>query len=402
MFFQRKPTSIYLDHASATPVLPETVRLMQPYFGSQFGNPGSIHDKGIEASVALESSRADLAKALRVRSECIFFTGNGTESNNIALRGLIAKLHAEGRSYSDMEIIAPETEHASVQETLGYLEKEGVVIHSAPVNSDGMIVLEAFTALLTPKTVLVTTAYVNSEIGVIQPIQRMSRVINAFEEKEGVRVYFHVDGAQAPLWLPCELDALGADMLSLDAGKCYGPKGVGVLVLRHNVPRASILFGGSQEGGLRPGTENVPLIVGAVHAFVSAIQNHVIKAPEIALLRDRFIAELETIQGVILNGSRTHRVANNVNISIPGIDSEYAVVTLNEHHIYAGTKSACGGAKGDGSSVVRHISNDEARARSTIRFTLGYDTSLSELQKTVAVLKDHIAHMRSAQASLTA
>ena len=402
MLFKKSPPSIYLDYASATPVSTEVYEAMRPYFTEHFGNPGSIHNRGVYASHAIASARAAVARTLRVRTEHVFFTANGTESNNIALQGVVAHAHAQGRAYSEMEVLASSIEHASVTETLSHLRSLGLTIKEIPVDKDGIIIVDALDDLLTERTILVTAAYVNSEIGVVQPIQRIARTIRSYEEKYETSIRFHVDGAQALLWLPCALDALGADLLSLDAGKCYGPKGVGMLIMRRKIALAPIMFGGSQEGGLRPGTENVPLIVGASEAVVRAQQGWEERHAAVQKLRDHFINELEKIDGVVLNGSRVHRVANNVNISIPGIDAEYAVITLNEYGVHASTKSACGGARGDGSSVVRTMSGDNDRAISTIRFTLGYATTQKELDTVCAILATHVRKTRSAQDSLTA
>jgi cysteine desulfurase len=213
------------------------------------------------------------------------------------------------------------------------------------------------------------------------------------EKKFGTRIYVHVDAAQAPLWLPCELDALGCDMLSLDAGKCYGPKGVGVLAYIHGVKIAPIVFGGSQEGGLRAGTENTALIVGAVEALAIAQKEWSARAAQVEKERDHFFTMLLSIPGCVRNGSQEKRLANNVNISILGIDSEFAVVKLDAEGISASTKSACGGAKGDGSHVVRTMSGDDSRATSTIRFTLGEDTLRQDLEKTTRILALHVETM---------
>ena len=190
-------------------------------------------------------------------------------------------------------------------------------------------------------------------------------------------------------------------MLSLDAGKCYGPKGVGVLVMRHGISVSPHLFGGKQEGGLRPGTENTALIVGAVESLCIAQSQYKERSENVAKLRDYFIQELLRIDGCVLNGSRTERVANNVNISIKGIDSEFAVISLDERGISCATKSACGGAKGDGSSVVLSITGDAIRAKETIRFTLGEETTLEELKKTAEILHSHVLQTREAHQKLT-
>lgn len=394
MFGQRNKR-IYLDHASATPLRNEVKAAMEPYWEGVFGNAGAIHKEGVQARAAVETARVRLAQLLHVRSEGIVFTGSGTESNNLCILGTLFARHAEGVPYEAMEVVSSSIEHPSVLETLKYAETLGVRVVFAPVFDDGLIDIVALQQLLTKKTALVSIAYANSEVGVVQPLGKIARIVRAAEQTFNSRIYFHADGAQAPLWLSCELDRLGVDMLSLDAGKCYGPKGVGVLAFRHGVHLRPHLFGGSQEGGLRPGTENTALIIGAVEALVIAQKHYAARSERIKTLREHFFAALEKIDGVVLNGSREQRIANNVNISVEGLDSEYAVIVLDEKGIACSTKSACGGAFGNGSHVVRAISGSEERAASTLRFTLGEATNAQELNEVVKILAAHVEKMRA-------
>jgi len=396
MFFNLKKKRIYLDFAAATPVKAVVLASMKPYFSSVFGNAGAIHAEGVAAQKALETAREELATLLHVRKDGVVFTGSGTESNNLAILGVINARLKKGVAYADMEIVSTKVEHSSVLEMLHYVSTLGVRVVSVPVAEDGLINLKEFEASLSDKTVLVTFAYANSETGVVQPVRALSRIAKAAQAKFGTQIYVHLDGAQAPLWLPCELEALGADLLSLDAGKCYGPKGVGALLFKHKVELEGIFYTGSQEGGLRAGTENIPLIVGAVKAFSIAQEERIKRSEKVTQLRDEFIKMLEKIEGVVVNGSKKDRIANNVNISIPGIDSEFAVICLDEQGIACATKSACGGARGDGSAVVREMTGDSARAHSTIRFTLGEETTYAHVSKTVKVLKAHVIDMRRA------
>jgi cysteine desulfurase len=271
----------------------------------------------------------------------------------------------------------------------------------ADVTSEGLIDTNTLKAHLSSKTVLVCYAYVNSEIGTIQPTTRIARIIREAQKQWGTQVYIHVDAAQAPLWVPCALDQIGADSIALDAGKCYGPKGVGVLAFIHGVTFAPLFFGGGQEQGLRPSTLNTPLIVGCAEALCIAQDSYKERAKAVCTLRNEFITQLLSIPNCVLNGTQTERVANNVNVSIEGVDAEFAVISLDEKGVACATKSACGSGKGDGSSVVRAISHDDARARSTIRFTLGEDTTARDLEATVAILDAHVAHMREATQYLT-
>lgn len=399
-FLKRTPRRIYLDHGAGTPIHPDVLSAMQPYFGSVFGNASSIHAEGVTARNAIESARTDLARALQVKRSEIMFTSGGTESNNIALVGAVEALCESGVPYMDIEIITTKIEHPSVLEVMKMLERRGVIVQYASVDADGMIELASFEALLSPKTRLVSFAYANSEIGVVQDVKRLTRAVRKYERVHESRTYVHIDASQAPLWLPCRMDALGVDLMTLDAGKCYGPKGGGVLVKKHDVHVDPYLRGGAQEQGIRPGTENTPIIIGTVRAIVRAQASYEVRAERVQVLRNFFIDELlHTIPEAVLNGSREARIANNVNISIPHFDSEYAVVVLDSKGISASTKSACGGANGQGSSVVREIANEE-RANSTIRFTLGEGTEKRDILRTLSVLKDHLEAMRKFQSEL--
>lgn len=391
---------IYLDYASATPVRKEVNEIMKPFWSLQFGNASAIHHEGVEAREAIETARTKLARLLHVKEEGVVFTGSGTESNNIAIFGTLEEYRKKGIAYEDMEIVSTPLEHPSVLQVLKHVQEWGVQTRYLEVDEEGLILPQSLEALVSPKTVLVTFAYVNSEIGTIQHVGKLARMVRVLEKKYNSRMYVHIDAAQAPLWQSCELDKLGVDVLTLDAGKCYGPKGVGVLAFRYGVSLKSFMFGGSQEGGLRPGTENTALIVGAVEALRIAQEKHQERNSKIQQLRDLFIADLESIEGVVLNGSKISRVANNVNISIPGIDSEFAVISLDQQDIACSTKSACGGAKGEGSSVVKAITHSDERALSTIRFTLGEETTRAELIQTAKTVKAHSEKILAFKANL--
>lgn len=392
--FKQSKKRIYLDYAAATPVRPEVMDVMMPFFSERFGNAGGVHAQGRGAKSALTKARAETATVLRVRPSGIIFTGSGTESNNIALLGCIEQKRKEGKDYQQMEVVTSAIEHASILRICAHLEVLGVKVHYLIPDTEGIVSIESLTSTLTPHTVAVALGYVNSEIGVVQPLAKLARIVRAKEKEFGTHVHIHVDGAQAPLWLPCALDALMCDSLALDAGKCYGPKGVGVLACTHGTQLAPILFGGAQESGLRAGTENIPLIVGAVKAFTIAQKHYKERAEKVSVLRDSFFAQLLLIDGVVVNGSKTARVANNVHVSVPGVESEYAVVVLSEKGIDAATKSACGGARGEGSAVVRTLYNDSLRALSTIRFTLGEETTMKELEQVTLILTEHVRKTR--------
>lgn len=396
-FMRRKggPRRIHLDYASATPVHPLVYRAMRPYLEEHWANPGAVYAEGVRARQAVEDARMAVARTLRVRSEDIVFTGGGTESNNLAIIGSIEHLHTAGKALDDMEIITTKIEHPSVLEAIAALTARGLRVVYAPILESGRIDMEEFKTLLSPKTVLVTVAYVNSETGVVQDIKKLTRIVRSWNTEHAARVLVHVDASQAPLWFSCAMDMLGADLLTLDAGKCYGPKGAGVLVRRHRVPLRALTFGGGQEGGLRSGTENVPLIVGCAKAIERAQEAYEVRGLAMKSLRDRFFTLLaERLPQSVVNGSLDHRAPNNVNISLPGYDSEYAVIWLDAKGIAASTKSACGVGKGNGSDVVRAMTGSEQRALSTIRFTLGEETTWKDIVQTVEVLVAHCARVQ--------
>lgn len=392
-FLKPKKKRIYLDYAAATPVRQQVIDVMRPFWRQQFANPSAIHQEGVQAKIAIEAAREKVARLLKARPEHVYFTGSGTESNNIAILGTIEARRKQGVAYADMEIISTPLEHPSVRNTLTYLQTLGVTVHFMNVTSEGLISGESLERLLSPKIVLVSFAYVNSEIGTIQEVGKLARIVRTYEKRHGVRTYIHIDAAQAPLWCTCELDRLMVDLLSLDAGKCYGPKGIGVLVARHGVVLAPVTYGGQQEGGMRPATENVAGIVGAATALRIAQAQREERVQKTTQLRNVMIDALMKIDGAVLNGSRAHRVANNVNVSIPGIDSEFAVVVLDEKGIACSTKSACSSVSG--SSVVMALSDDTERASSSIRFTLGEATTHTELRRTITALRQHIQKMKS-------
>ncbi|MBY0310365.1 cysteine desulfurase [Patescibacteria group bacterium] len=391
---------IYLDHAAATPARPEVVAAMMPYLGDVFGNPSAIHSEGRTAKQAVETARASVAKILNIRPEGVIFTSGGTEGNVLAIEGYLAALHESGRSWADMEVVTTAIEHPSVSESLVRLAQRGVNVRTVTVDGDGFISPTALTAVLSYRTVLVTFAYSNSEIGVVQPAHALARAVRAYERAHsGVVIMIHLDAAQAPLWLPCQLPALAVDMLTLDGGKCGGPKGSGVLALRRNVVLVPVLSGGGQERSRRPGTENVPGIVGIAAALVIAQATYKARATRVAEVRDVAIEHLcTTVPGAVLNGPRgSGRVANNINISLPGVDTEYAVVVLDTAGVAASTKSACAGAGGGESVVVQAVTGDAVRARSTIRLTLGEETTVGDFLQVALVLRQHLALMASVE-----
>ncbi len=248
-WFSKKNTTkrIHLDYASTTPVHPEVEKAMHPYWNEKWANASAIYKEGVEVRKVIESHRTELARALHVRPLDITFTSGGTESNNLALIGSVESLYRDGRKYEDMEIISTRIEHPSILETLSYLESRGVGVKYVSVTEEGKVMISELEKLLNDKTILVTCAYINSEVGIVQDIKKISRSVRFHNEASESHTLVHVDASQAPLWLSCELDRLGVDMMTLDAGKCYGPKSTGVLAHRHWVKLIPLMHGGGHE-----------------------------------------------------------------------------------------------------------------------------------------------------------
>ncbi|MAZ30352.1 hypothetical protein CL655_03670 [bacterium] len=388
---------IYLDWAAATPLLPLAKAAMEPYLTELFGNPSAIHQEGQRARDAVEAARTQVARALQVRPELVTWTSGGTEGNNLAILGVVEAVHAAGRAYTDMAVVTTKIEHPSVGLAMEALAQRGVEVRCVSVGETGKIDLTHLNELLDERVVLMSTAYANSEIGTIEPVHAIRKQLNAAEAKHQTHIYFHLDAAQAPLWLTCQFDSLGADLVTLDATKCCGPKGVGVLVRSRRVELAPTIFGGGQEQGLRPGTENVASIVGAAKAIEWAQADWRERSESVGAVRNTAVTHLlEHIPQAVLNGapcSSGERLANNINISIPGLDTEYATVVLDTAGFAVSTKSACSGAGGGASTVVQETTGDPARASATLRITLGPDSTPAHIQSLTEVLKKHIEKM---------
>ena len=346
---------IYLDYAATT---------------EKTGNPSSIHQEGVKAKKMLEIARRKTAAFFGARPEEIIFTSGGTESNNLAIFGAIG---VGGHA------ITTTIEHSSVLECFRELEKRGVKVDYLPVNKDGILELKTLEKFLRPKTALVSIGYANGEIGAVQPIREISKILSD-------SVIFHTDASQAPLYLNCEKETLGADLITVDGHKIYGPLGVGALFVRRGIKLKPLMFGGGQENGLRPGTENLPAITGLAEALESAKKNREKESKRLAALRNFFIAEIKKkIPEAILNSSVVAGLPNIVNFFFPSKEAEFLALQLDAAGIAVATKSAC--LKNERESyVIKALSSDSRRATSAIRFSLGKDTKKTDLAYTIKVL----------------
>jgi cysteine desulfurase len=353
----KKARLIYLDHASSS-------LISSP-------NSGAVHELGIKEKNKLENARKKIASTLKVQNSEIIFTGGATESNNLAILGTRVG-----------HIITTNIEHASVLESA----KHRGNVTFVSVESDGIVDPKKIKKAIKKNTVLVSVMYANNEIGTIQPIKEIAKEIRHFNKINKSNIVFHTDATQAVNYLPVGIPQLGIDMMSFNAAKIYGPKGVGVLYVKKNTPIKKIIFGGDQEYGLRPGTENV---AGAV-ALASALERtEKIKEKEVkrlTMLRDYFINKLQEIKSVKLNGDLKNRLPNNINITVPNIPSDLLVIELSTKGIMSSVKSACKSGDGKASHVISAIDKNTKETDGSVRFSLGRDTTKADIDFTLKAL----------------
>jgi len=361
-----------MDNAAATPVRKEVLKAMLPYFDKEYGNPSSAHFKGLKARQAIDDARKKVASLICSSPVEIIFTGNGTESVNLAIKGVANAYKQKGK-----HIITQKTEHEAVLETCKALEREGFEITYLDVDKFGLTDLKKLEAAIRPDTILITIMYANNEIGTIQPISEISKIAKSRD------VLFHTDACQAGGLLDINVKILGADLMTLNGSKIYGPKGVGMLYVKSGVKIKPIVYGGGQEFGLRSGTENVAGIVGFAIALTLAQQERIKESKRLTALRDYFISEL----GAKLNGHPKQRLAGNVNVSISGIDSDSLILQLSDEGICASTGSACSTGKNEPSHVMRAIGLSEKEARGCVRFSLGRSNTKADVDYVLKVLE---------------
>ena len=397
---------IYLDNASATPIHAKVARAVYTSMEEIPGNPSAPHYEGRKAYEALERARGEVAESLSVKSEEIIFTSGGTEANNLALQGLVEGMHQRGVPYEGLHIVTTTIEHSSILKTLELLEKRGVRVSYVEADFDGRVRATSIIEALRPETVLVTPAHVNSEVGVIQPLSEIHTEILRWKtrEKSVLNTYapeasfplFHVDAAQSPLYLDAGPHAFGADMVSYDAQKIGGPKGIGILYRDFSVPLSPVWGGGTQERSVRPGTENTPGIIGAGIAFALAGEGREKRSKRVTILRN-YLIELvkKAAPNAELIGHPKRRIANNALFAIPGVDGDYLAVLMDERGVSVSPRSACVGTGGAVSHVVLALTKDESRARGTIRFSLGIGTERIDIERAVSALKDALTVARA-------
>ncbi len=385
---------VYFDYAASTPVDLRVYKAMEPYFTHKFGNPGSLHSFGQEAIAAVDASRETIAKAIGADFREIIFTGSATEANNLALRGALAAFRA-GHPGVQPKIIVSAIEHESVLDTARAFEQDGVEIVILPVDSRGIVDFKKLKEEIDERTAIVSIIYVNNEIGTVQPIPDISKIIRDFKAKRAYPL-FHTDAAQALQFLGCDVHVLGIDLMTLSAHKIYGPKGIGALYIKESEKRGSsallpVITGGGQEFGLRSGTENVPLIVGFAKA-VELLGTHQTKAAnckKLETLRDYFWRKLKKLAPAAeVNGGYDLSIAPHIlNVYFPGRKSEEILTAGDLAGLAVSAGSACRSRSADASYVIQSLGHSKARAGSSIRFSFGRWTTKLEIDAALGILK---------------
>lgn len=376
---------IYLDYAATTPVHPDVVEEMVPYFTQYYGNPSSIYSAGQEAKEAVEEARKRVASLINARPDEIVFTSGGTEADNYAFKGLAFASEAGGNHFVTTAI-----EHHAVLETARFLEERGFEVTYLPVDRDGLVDPDDVRKAIRRNTVLVSVMHANNEIGTIEPIEEIARVVRE------AGVLFHTDAVQTAGHLAIDVKKMGIDMLSMSAHKLYGPKGVGALYVRKGVRLEPLIHGGGQEHGRRASTENVPGIAGFGRAAEIAKRDMGAEAVRLAALRDRLILGLqEKIDHIMLNGHPSRRLPNNVNISVEFVEGESICLNLDLEGICVSTGSACSSASAEASHVLTAIGVPPQLAHGSIRFTLGKWTTEEEIDRTIVSMSSVTAKLRA-------
>lgn len=376
---------IYLDHSATTPVRKEALEAMLPYFSEHFGNPSSIYSFGREAKKAVEEAREKVAKLINARPEEIIFTSGGTEADNYAIIGSTLSLKSKGN-----HIITSAIEHHAVLDTCKFLEKQGFEVTYLPVYEDGIVRVEDVVNAITDKTILITIMHSNNEIGTIQPIAEIGKVT----KEKGILL--HTDGVQSVGKIPVDVNELNVNMLSMSSHKIFGPKGIGCLYVRRGTRLSNISFGGGQERKRRPGTENVPAIVGFGVAAELASIEMTEEIARLTKLRNMLIdGVLAKISKVILNGSLENRLPGNANFSFRYVEGESLLLMLDMKGIAASSGSACTSGSLDPSHVLLGLGLSHEVAHGSLRLTLGKDNTEEDINEVLNILPVIIEKLRA-------
>jgi cysteine desulfurase len=414
---------VYLDYNATTPMAPEVLEAMLPYFSERFANASSIHSQGQRARMAVEDARDSVARLIGAKPAEVVFTSGGTEADNLAIFGTIAAavgggtktggasfaptktlesgarggnaaiLRSSGRGGANgsakLHVITSAIEHSAVRSACQKLKRDGIEVTYVPVGVDGIVDPEEIRRALRPETVLISIMHANNELGTIQPIEAIAEIARE------AGVTFHTDAVQSAGKLPLDVKRLGVDLLSLSAHKIYGPKGTGALYVKSGTQLHPMFYGGSHERGKRPGTENVPGIVGLGRAAESARALLDESTMRIAAMRNRFEETiLETVPDCAVNGSREKRVANTTNITFEGAEAESLVIALDLRGVACATGAACSSGAVEPSHVLLAIGRTPEEGRSSIRFSLGRDTVDAEIDFALRAIPAAVEKLR--------
>ena len=374
----------YFDHAATTSVKHEVLQEMLPYFSSEFGNPSSMYSLGRSANRAKEEARKQVAHAINCNPEEIYFTACGSESDNLAIKGI-----AYANRYKGNHIITSKIEHPAVLNTCKTLEKEGYKVTYLNVDKDGLINLQELRNSITNRTILITIMFANNEIGTIEPIEEIGKIAQMYN------IIFHTDAVQAVGNVKIDVNKLNIDSLSMSAHKFYGPKGVGALYVKKGIDFTKIQDGGHQEKDKRAGTENVAGIVGLGKAIELSYKNLDKYNEKLQSLRDYLIVELEkNVPDIKINGHRTKRLPGNVNISFNGINGADLLLNLDEKGICASSGSACSSGNTAPSHVLTAIGLPENLSKGTLRITIGEENTKEDIDYLINNIKKIVKKLR--------
>lgn len=376
---------IYLDHAATTPARPEVVEAMLPFFTEQFGNPSSVYTFSQKTKAVVTKCRETIAKSINVKSNEIYFTAGGSESDNWAL-----KAAAEAYAGKGKHIITTKIEHHAILHTAQYLEKRGFEVTYVDVDENGIVMLDRLKAAIRPDTILISVMFANNEIGTIQPIKEIGEIAKEHN------ILFHTDAVQAYGQIPIDVEECNIDMLSASGHKLNGPKGIGFLYIRTGLKLRNFVHGGGQERARRAGTENVTGIVGLAKAVEAAFADMDERAKKECEMRDYLIDRiLSEIPYVRLNGDRRRRLPNNVNVSFQFIEGESLLIMLDMAGICASSGSACTSGSLDPSHVLLGIGLPHEIAHGSLRMTLGDENTMEEMDYVIDHIKEIVAKLRA-------
>ena len=385
--------AIYLDHAATTPVEPAVIEAMEPYLVARFANPSSLYGAARETRAAVETARHRIAALLGARTTEIIFTSGGTEGDNLAVQGVL-------RAHRGAHWVTTAIEHDAVLGCVEPLERDGHHCTVIPVKPNGIVDVALIREAITDQTVLVSVMLANNEIGTIQPIADVAKLIALVRMERALRdittpIYLHTDAVQAANYLDLQVSRLGIDLLTLNGSKIYGPKGTGALYVRHGTVIEPLMYGGGQERTRRSGTENVAGIVGFAEAFEITVRGREAEARRLAPMRDHLMAVLHSdILNISINGDPKRRLPNNLNITIPGAEGEAMILYLDNAGIMASTGSACSTGNLDPSHVLLAIGRSAAEANSSLRITLGRSTDAAAIEAVAKLLPPIIRRLR--------